>query len=60
MHAKLFFVALLVAYHLACGHFLRRFANDTNAHSHRFFRWFNEIPVILLLLVITLVIVRPF
>jgi putative membrane protein len=60
MHAKLFFVALLVAYHLACGHFLRRFANDTNTHSHRFFRWFNEIPVILLLLVITLVIVRPF
>lgn len=60
MHAKLFFVALLVAYHLACGRLLKKFERHTNTRSHRFYRWFNEIPVLLLLIVVTLVVVRPF
>lgn len=60
MHAKLTAVALLVGYHLVCGHMLRKFESDTNIHSHRFYRWFNEIPVILLLIVIALVVAKPF
>lgn len=60
MHAKLASVALLAAYHLVCGHMLKKFESGANAHSHRFFRWFNEIPVILLLIVIALVVVKPF
>ncbi|NYT78187.1 CopD family protein [Alcaligenaceae bacterium] len=60
MHAKLFFVVLLIAYHLACGRLLKIFERQANTRSHRFYRWFNEIPVILLLIVVTLVVVRPF
>jgi putative membrane protein len=60
MHAKLGLVIVLVGYHLACGRLLRKFELDRNMHSERFYRWFNEIPVILLLMILTLVIVRPF
>lgn len=60
MHAKLGLVTVLVAYHLACGRLLKKFEQDRNTHSHRFYRWFNEIPVILLLMILILVIVRPF
>lgn len=60
MHAKLAGVAALVVYHLACGRMLKTFEQGANARSHKFYRWFNEIPVILLLIVIALVVVRPF
>ncbi len=60
MHAKLAMVALLAVYHLACGRMLKKFEQGANTHSHRFYRWFNEIPVILLLIVIALVVAKPF
>ena len=60
MHAKLLLVALLLAYHVTCGRMLQVFRQGTNTRSHRFYRWFNEIPVLLLLLIVSLVIVRPF
>jgi putative membrane protein len=60
MHAKLTAVILLIAYHLSCGRMLKKFERGANTHSHRFYRWFNEIPVLLLLIVIALVVLRPF
>lgn len=60
MHAKLAAVGLLVLYHLACGRMLKRFEEGRNVRSHRYYRWFNEAPVLLLLIVIALVVVRPF
>lgn len=60
MHAKLTLVALLVGYHLACGHFLRALRDDRSSKSHIFFRVFNELPVLILVAVVILVIVRPF
>ena len=60
MHAKLFCVVLLLGYHHACGRLLKKFEAGRNTRSHRFYRWFNEIPVLLLLAVLILVIVRPF
>lgn len=60
MHAKLATVVVLVAYHLVCGRMLKRFRNGNNQRSHRFYRAFNEIPVLLLLLIVVLVVVRPF
>ena len=60
MHAKLCLVLLLVAYHLMCGHYLKKFRDDLPSHGHVFFRWFNEAPVILLVAICILVIVRPF
>lgn len=60
MHAKLLLVALLVAYHFYCGHLLRVFARDQNQQSHVFYRWFNELPVFLLIAIVILVVVKPF
>lgn len=60
LHAKLALVAVLVAYHLACGHFRRALAEGRNTRSHVFFRFFNELPVLLLIAIVILVIVRPF
>ena len=60
LHAKLALVVLLVAYHFACGHYLRAFAADRNTRSHVFYRVFNELPVLALVAIVILVIVRPF
>lgn len=60
LHAKLFLVLLLVAYHYYCGRLVQRFAADMNTHGHVFYRWFNEIPVLILMAVVILVTVKPF
>ncbi len=58
-HIKLFLVLPLIAYHMVCGYFVRQFQNDLNSKTHIFFRWFNEIPVLILFAVVILVVVRP-
>ena len=60
MHAKLAVVALAVGYHHACAGLLRGLAAGTDRHSHRWFRWFNEAPVLLLVAAVVLVVVKPF
>ena len=60
LHTKLTLVTLLVIYHFYCGHLLKIFRDDRNERSHVFYRWFNEVPVFLLLGIIILVVVRPF
>jgi len=60
MHAKLFFVALLLVYHFLCWQHLKNFKNDKNEKSHVYFRVFNEVPVALLILIVILVVVKPF
>lgn len=60
MHAKLFFVLLILGYHHACWMILRKFERNANQRSHVWFRWFNEVPVILLVIVVILVVVKPF
>jgi len=60
MHAKLGLVVLLIVYHLFCYRFLINFRDDKNSRSETFFRWFNEVPVLLLTGIVILVIVRPF
>ncbi len=60
LHIKLLLVALLFIYHLYCGRVVRQFATDRNRHSHRWYRWFNEIPVLFLLPIIILTVVKPF
>ncbi|ALG68894.1 protoporphyrinogen oxidase HemJ [Beggiatoa leptomitoformis] len=60
LHAKLFFVLILVLYHVYCWKFLQDFKYDRNYHSHVFYRWFNEFPVLVLVAVTILVIVKPF
>ncbi len=60
MHAKLFFVLILVAYHAYCGKLVNDFKHDRNRHGHVFYRWFNEFPVLILFAVVILVVVKPF
>jgi putative membrane protein len=60
MHAKLTLVLLLVAYHFYCGKLLNDFKHNRNQHSHIWYRWFNEIPVIVLSIIVILVVVKPF
>ncbi|BCM24166.1 protoporphyrinogen oxidase HemJ [Methyloradius palustris] len=60
IHAKVTLVALLVIYHIYCGKLLLDFKHDRNKHSHVYYRWFNEIPVIALIAIVILVVVQPF
>jgi len=60
MHAKLVVVVLAVGYHHGCARLLRRFEAGLATHGHRWYRWFNEIPVLLLLTAVILVVVKPF
>lgn len=59
LHLKLLMVMLLVIYHGYCGYLLRQFQFNQNHHSHLYYRWFNEIPVIILLIILILVIIKP-
>lgn len=58
MHFKLLLVVLLVAYHVWCGVLVRQFRDDRNRHGHQWYRWFNEIPVFMLVGIVMLVITR--
>ncbi len=60
MHAKLAIVVLLVGYQHWCGALLKAFERGANKRSHVWFRWFNELPTIALLLVVIFVVVKPF
>ena len=59
LHVKLVFVGLLVVYHIYCGKLMIDFKHDRNHHSHVWYRWFNEIPVFILIVIIILAVVRP-
>lgn len=59
MHIKLTLVALLIVYHFSLGVFIKRFAVAGNQKTHVFYRWYNEVPVIFLLVVVILAIVKP-
>ncbi|HSR62477.1 MAG TPA: protoporphyrinogen oxidase HemJ [Gammaproteobacteria bacterium] len=60
LHVKLLLVALLILYHGYCGKLLMDFKRDRNRHSHVWYRWFNEIPVVFLIAIVILAVVRPF
>ena len=60
LHAKLALVILVIGYHHACGSLLKKFERGVNTRSHKWFRVFNEVPVLLLLAIVILVVVKPF
>lgn len=57
---KLLLVTALVIYHIYCGKIVKDFKLDNNKKGHVFYRWFNEFPVLLLLVIVILVMVKPF
>lgn len=60
LHAKLFLVLLLLIYHFYCGRWLAAFRENRNRHSHIYYRWLNELPVVILIGAVVLVVVKPF
>jgi len=59
LHVKTALVAGLVGYHLYCGHLVSEFAAGRSTRRHVWFRFFNEVPVLVLLAVVILVVVKP-
>ncbi|MEO7403450.1 MAG: protoporphyrinogen oxidase HemJ [Burkholderiales bacterium] len=60
LYAKLALVLVVIGYHLYCGKLLAHFREDRNTRSHKWFRVFNELPVLFLVAIVTLVVVKPF
>jgi putative membrane protein len=60
LHLKLLLMLGLVVYHGFCGQWLLDFKHDRNTHSHIYFRWVNEIPVLFLVAIIWLAVLKPF
>ncbi len=60
IHAKVTLVVILLIYHHYCARLVKTFQKDQNKHSHVFYRWFNEFPVLILIAAVILVIVKPF
>ena len=60
LHVKLVLVLVLIVYHLWCGKILLDFKQDKNVRTHTWYRWFNEFPVVILLITTILVVVKPF
>ena len=60
LHAKLLVVLLTVGYHHVCARLLKQLTQGPSRHSHIWFRWFNELPVLLLLVAVLLVVLKPF
>jgi putative membrane protein len=60
LYLKLVLVILLIGYHHICKSLLKKFENGENTHSHIWYRWFNEIPVLGMIAVVILVVVKPF
>ena len=59
LHIKLACVIALTVYHVACGRFRLKLIDNPNYKTHVFWRWFNEVPVFILVAVVILVIVKP-
>ena len=57
---KLAGVAFLVVYHFQCGRYVKAINADSDSHSHVFYRFFNEVPVLFLFAIVFLVVLKPF
>ncbi|MHC8598688.1 protoporphyrinogen oxidase HemJ [Arenicellales bacterium IMCC55707] len=59
LQLKIGLVIVLVGYHVWCGRLVKRFQKEANVHSHIFYRWFNEFPVLILVGAVLLVVLKP-
>ena len=60
LRLKLLMVLCLVAYHFVCGRYVRAINADRDRHSHVFYRFFNEVPVLFLFAIVFLAVLKPF
>lgn len=59
LHAKLAAVAMLAVYHTWCWFLMRALAAGRNRHSARWLKWFNEVPTVLLVVIVALAVLKP-
>ena len=59
LHIKLTLIIVLIVYHMVCGKFVADFKRDRNRHTHVYYRWFNEVPVLFLIGIILLATLKP-
>jgi len=59
MHIKALLVLIIIVYHLQCKKLLKKFIEKTNTKTHVWYRWFNEVPVLLMLIITALVVIKP-
>lgn len=57
---KLALVCVVVIFHFYCGHWVEAFKQGKPPHSHKVFRLLNEVPTVLLIIIVVLAVVRPF
>lgn len=60
LHAKITLIILLTVYHVLCGRFRLKLVDNPQYKSHVYWRWFNEVPVLILITVVLLVVLKPF
>ena len=60
MHAKLFFVALLIAYHFSLEMHRKKLLENPHYKPGKFYRFYNEVPTLLMIGIVIFVVVRPF
>lgn len=60
LHAKLLFVALLIGYHVKCGLMVKQMERGELGKSSRYYRLYNELPLLLFIPILILVVVKPF
>jgi len=60
LHAKLALVVVLTIVHALYSRWRKDFAADRNTHSTRFYRWWNEVPTVLMIVIVFLVVLKPF
>jgi putative membrane protein len=59
-HIKLLMVILMSGFHGACSKWRKNFLDDRNTKSQRFYRFANEVPTVLMIIIVFMVIVQPF
>lgn len=60
LHVKLTCIIILVGYHIQCWRWMNHYKNNTNTHSEKYFRIANEIPTLILFLIVVMATVKPF
>ena len=60
LHTKIALTSVLVVYHVWCGKLMIDFRHGRNRHSHVWYRWFNEVPVLILVVNVFMAVVKPF
>ena len=60
MHTKLTAIILMTVIHGLLARWRKQFARDENTHSEKFYRWWNEAPTVLMIIIVIMAVAKPF